>query len=246
MWGGPVPGLRDEACIALAHAAVGDQRVDAARGERAEVRLAVVARIRREERGGVEVRRQRVDHRQQHLLFGARAVRLRFDDDLVRAVDGRHRCVALDHALARGQLRALRVGPVPLPRATGRPLPILGVRGEPGTELRGIALQPFDTVRCLRGHVRLDEGDERHVLAAEPLDPAAAHDAVGVRAQHYGEQHRRRVRGGAGGVLRKRASKRERSTASCSRWCAACSKVPGRSCAARSTGRKRGLVSMYL
>ena len=39
------------------------------------------------------------------------------------------------------------------------------------------------------------------MLAAQLLDPAAADDAVGVADEDHREEHRRRIRRGAGGVV---------------------------------------------
>ena len=48
---------------------------------------------------------------------------------------------------------------------------------------------------------RAAEGDARHVVLARAHDPAAAHDAVGVRAQDPLEQHPGRIRGGPGDII---------------------------------------------
>ena len=72
--------LRHNACAALPHRGVGNQRVDRSSLERPQIRRAVLARLCSEESRGRHHGLQRIDHRQQHLLLRACPVRLRHHD----------------------------------------------------------------------------------------------------------------------------------------------------------------------
>lgn len=109
-----MPGLRHKPLVAAAHVAVRDQGGDPARRECLQVRLTVIAGVGRDHGVRREQRVERRYHRHEQRLFRARPVRLRVTDDLMRAVDGGHTCVPLDHALARRHLRTLIVRPVAL------------------------------------------------------------------------------------------------------------------------------------
>ena len=65
-------------------------------------------------------RREALDDRQQQLLLGARAMRLRLDDDLMFRIDGGDAGVALDDALRGRHLRALTVRLIVLTQSAGR------------------------------------------------------------------------------------------------------------------------------
>ena len=67
-------------------------------------------------------------------------MRLRLDDDLMRAVDGRDARVALEHAFARRHLGAVIVGPIALAERALRPAAIGRVGRQPGADLRRVLL----------------------------------------------------------------------------------------------------------
>ena len=97
------------------------------------------------------------DDGHQQFLFAARAVRLRFDDDLVSGIDGGHAGVALYHALARRHLGRFVVGAVALADRAFAALAIFRVIVEPLPDLRGIGLQAGDALGFfgVAGRVRL-------------------------------------------------------------------------------------------
>jgi hypothetical protein len=129
--------------------------------------------------------------------------------------------VVLTMALQHGHRRDFELGGLPF-EVHPRPTPMLGrVAGElhaiDGEHLApdqplGVADRdhrsehPRD-VRAQRAHEVRDrremrtgiaaQGNEPHMLATGPLDPAAAHAPLGVREEHHLQDHRRRIRRGA-------------------------------------------------
>jgi hypothetical protein len=128
-----------------------------------------------------------------------------------------------------------------------QPLPV--AHGEHrGEHVGDVRTQRADEVRDggeVRGGVAT-QGDEGHVLAAQALDPAAAHDAVRVRAQDDREEHPGRVRRRAGRVVpepRVEARQVDRVRQEVVRRVL---EGAGQELRGEIDGRKRGLVSMYL
>lgn len=116
------------------------------------------------------------------------------------------------------------------------------------TVYRRRGASPFPAVSIVQGseHMRRDRYHsfaERFVREGYVV---AAHDAVGVGAEHDLQQNRGRIAGRAGEVVAEATVERRESKFVREEVWAACSNVPGRSCFARSTGIERGLVSMYL
>ena len=96
-----MPRLRREAFVALPHIRVRDECGDLQFNELLQVRFAMIARIGGEIRVVREQRLERGHDGDQHFLFGARAMRWCFDDDLMVRIDRRD---ALYHRLCTGGL----------------------------------------------------------------------------------------------------------------------------------------------
>lgn len=136
-----VRGLCREARIAFPQVIVSDERIDRPRLERAEIRFAVIAGVGRNQGLRMEERANGVHDRQQELVFGAGAVRLRVDDDLMPRVDRRHSSITLHYAAPGGHLRAVIVRAIALPHRPLGPAAVVGMRGEPRPQLRGVLLE---------------------------------------------------------------------------------------------------------
>ena len=147
--------LSGKTLIAAPHVGVGDERIDFQCRQLLEVVLGVVARIGGDEAGVVDERTicfggfDGLDHGDQQLLFAARAVRLRFDDDLVLGVDGGHACVVLYHAFGCRHLRGLVVCAVALSDCAFAALALFSVIGEPLPHFGRIVLQAGDALVLL-------------------------------------------------------------------------------------------------
>ena len=136
--------LPGEAFVATAHVGVGYQRFHFQLRQLLEVVLGVVSGIGGDERAVSQNRFQRGHDRDQQLLFAARAVRLRIDDDLVLGVHGGHAGVTLYHAFARRHFRGFVVGAVALAGSPFAALAVFGVGGKPFANLCGIVMQAGD------------------------------------------------------------------------------------------------------
>ena len=89
---------------------VSDQCFDFHCGELLEVGLAVIDGVDGNERVVGQGSFHYLDHRNQKFLFAAGAMSLRFDDDLMFGIYGRHAGVALDDAFARRNLGGFVLG----------------------------------------------------------------------------------------------------------------------------------------
>lgn len=72
--------------------------------------------------------------------------------------------------------------------------------GEDVRDVRALAADERGDRREVRG-ARSTEGNEGHVVLAQPGDRPASHDPARVGAEHHLEQHRRGIRGGASRVV---------------------------------------------
>ena len=102
--------------------------------------------------------------------------------------------------ILKQRMRRLRVV-----RAIGEPFVALPHARIGGEHLRDVIAERADKVgncRDMRGD-HAAEGHERHVFLAQPLNRPTAYDALRVREEDHLEQHRRRIRRRAGGVVPK-------------------------------------------
>ena len=86
------------------------------------------------------------DHGYEQLLFAARAVRLRFDDDLVFRINCGHAGVALNDAFGCCHFRRLGVGAAALANRSLAALVVFRVGSQPFSELCCIVLQTVDAL----------------------------------------------------------------------------------------------------
>ena len=91
--------------------------------------FAVIASIGGDERGRFEIRFECLDDRPQQGVFGAGAVGLRGDDDLMFGINGRDAGVALDNAFVGRHLGALVIGAIAFDDRPARPLAVMGMIG---------------------------------------------------------------------------------------------------------------------
>lgn len=109
----------------------------------------MIAGVRSDERVLGEHIGHRLEYRNQQFLLGAGAVGLRLDYDLVAVIHRCHARIALDDAFGGRHLGTVIVSAVTLANAPSGSATVLGMLGEPLTNLGGVALQAFDALLLL-------------------------------------------------------------------------------------------------
>ena len=113
----------------------------------------MIPRVRRQHRRACADSRKGLDDRQQKLLFGVRAMRLRVDNDLVFGIHRRHARVTVDDTLIGRHLRALVVRAMAFAEPASRATAMQMMRREPLAQLLRILRESRDPCGGLRRHI---------------------------------------------------------------------------------------------